>query len=63
MRQATISPTLKSQLKAYLAKRGYELNEETKLPGKSGADHSFDILAYTESDGAKRSMAIDFMSG
>ncbi len=63
MRQATISPTLKSQLKAYLAKRGFELSEETKLPGKSGVIHSFDILAYNEVDGARRSLGIDFMSG
>ena len=63
MSQATISPAVKSQLKAYLAKRGFELNEETKLPGKSGVEHSFDILAYNEVDGARRSLGIDFISG
>jgi general secretion pathway protein E len=62
MRQATINPTLKSQLKAYLQRQGYELNE-TKLPGKSGVEHTFDILAYTKVDGAKRFLGIDFIDG
>jgi general secretion pathway protein E len=61
MRQATISPTLKSQLKAYLEKQGYELSEGAKLPGKSGIEHTFDILAYNEINGDKRSLGIDFM--
>lgn len=63
MRQSTISPTLKSQLKAFLEKQGYKLSEEAKLPGKSGVKHTFDILAYTEIDGVKRSLGIDFMNG
>jgi len=63
MRQSTISPTQKSKLKAYLAKRGYELNEGTKLPGKSGVEHTFDILAYVENNGVKRSLGIDFIDG
>lgn len=63
MQQLTISPTLKSQLKVHLEKQGYELNEGAKLPGKSGVEHTFDILAYTEINGAKRSLGIDFMSG
>jgi general secretion pathway protein E len=61
MRQSTISPTLKSQFKAHLEKQGYELSEEGKLPGKSGAEHSFDIVAYSRSNGVKRSLGIDFM--
>jgi len=61
MRQSTISPTLKSQLKSYLEKQGYELSEGAKLPGKSGVEHTFDILAYNKIDGAKRSLGIDFM--
>lgn len=63
MRQSTISPTLKSQFKAYLEKQGYEISQEAKLPGKSGVAHTFDILAYTKIDGAKRSLGIELMSG
>jgi general secretion pathway protein E len=61
MRQSTISPTLKSHLKEYLEKQGYELTEKAKLPGKSGAEHTFDIVAYAQNNGGKRSMGIDFM--
>jgi len=63
MQQSIISPTLKSQLKVYLEKQGYELTDGAKLPGKSGVEHTFDILAYTEIDGVKRSLGIDLMSG
>jgi general secretion pathway protein E len=63
MRQSTISPTLKSQLKEYLEKQGYELTEGAKLPGKSGVEHTFDIVAYTATNGGKRSLGIDFMDG
>jgi len=61
--QSTISQTIKSQFKAYLAKQGYKISEEAKLPGKSGVNFTFDILAYTEIDGAKRSLGIEFMDG
>jgi general secretion pathway protein E len=61
MRQSTISPKLKSHLKEYLEKQGYELTEKAKLPGKSGAEHTFDIVAYAQNNGGKRSMGIDFM--
>jgi general secretion pathway protein E len=63
MRQSTISPTLKSQLKDYLERQGYEINEGATLPGKSGAEHTFDIVAFSQSNGAKRSLGIDFMYG
>jgi general secretion pathway protein E len=61
MRQSTISPKLKSQLKEFLEKQGYEISEEAKLPGKSGVEHSFDIVAYSKSNGVKRPLGIDFM--
>lgn len=61
MQQLTINPELKSQLKKQLEKQGYEITEDAKLPGKSGVEHSFDILAYTDVDGVKRSLGVDFM--
>jgi general secretion pathway protein E len=61
MHQSTISPTLKSHLKEYLEKQGYELTEKAKLPGKSGVEHTFDILAYAQNNGGTRPMGIDFM--
>lgn len=35
----------KSQLIAYLKRRGYEVKENAVMKGKSGADHEIDILA------------------
>jgi len=40
----------KSQLIAYLKRRGYEVKENAVMQGKSGADHTIDILA-TKDDG------------
>ncbi len=40
----------KSQLIAYLKRRGYEVKENTKVNGRSGAAHKIDILA-TRDDG------------
>jgi general secretion pathway protein E len=61
MSQTTISPTLKSQLKQYLQKQGYEISEDAKLPGKSGVEHTFDIVAYAKSNGVTHPLGIDFM--
>jgi general secretion pathway protein E len=61
MSQTTISPTLKSQLKQYLQKQGYEISEDAKLPGKSGVEHTFDIVAYAKSNGVAYPLGIDFM--
>jgi general secretion pathway protein E len=63
MSQSTISPTLKSHLKQYLQKQGYEISEEAKLPGKSGVEHTFDIVAYAKGNGVARPLGIDFMNG
>jgi len=48
--QTEISPKLKTQISKYLQNQGYELTEEAKLLGKSGIEHTFDMLAE-RSDG------------
>lgn len=63
MRQTAISPELKPQLREHLEKQGYEITEGAKLPGKSGVEHTFDILAHANIDGVKRSLGIDFLNG
>lgn len=63
MRQTAISPELKPQLREHLEKQGYEITEGAKLPGKSGVEHTFDILAHANIDGVKRSLGIDFLDG
>ncbi|MGD9116056.1 MAG: GspE/PulE family protein [Dehalococcoidia bacterium] len=61
MQQLTINPELKSQLKKQLEKQGYEIDENTQLPGKSGVNHNFDIVAHTDVDGIKRTLGLDFI--
>ena len=48
--QTEISPKLRTQISKYLKNQGYELTEEAKLLGKSGIEHTFDIVAE-RSDG------------
>ncbi|MDH4269779.1 MAG: GspE/PulE family protein [Dehalococcoidia bacterium] len=44
-RQMGISPELGTQIRQYLEKQGYEVTEGAKLLGKSGIEHTFDMLA------------------
>jgi hypothetical protein len=48
MRQLEIGPELRAMVKAYLEKQGYEITEEAKRVGKSGIEHTFDMLARRE---------------
>jgi general secretion pathway protein E len=63
MNQSAISPELKYRLREYLARQGYQITEKSTLRGKSGREYTFDVLAYAESGGAKRSLGIDFLDG
>ncbi|MGB5926142.1 MAG: GspE/PulE family protein [Dehalococcoidia bacterium] len=44
-RQMEISPELGTQIREYLEKQGYEVTEGAKLLGKSGIEHTFDMVA------------------
>jgi len=44
-RQTEISPDLGTQIREYLEKQGYQVTEGAKLLGKSGIEHTFDMLA------------------
>jgi general secretion pathway protein E len=48
MSQLKIDPQLRSQIRDYLEKQGYEITEEAKLQGKSGIEHTFDMLAQRD---------------
>jgi len=50
MPQLKIDPQLKSKIRAYLEKQGYTITEGAKILGKSGIEHTFDMLAQ-RSDG------------
>ena len=43
--QPEISPDLKTRIKGYLEQQGYAVTEEARLLGKSGIEHTFDVLA------------------
>jgi general secretion pathway protein E len=45
MRKTAVTPELGTQIKEYLEKQGYEVTEGAKLVGKSGIEHTFDMLA------------------
>lgn len=46
--QSQVSPKLRAQIKGYLQKQGYEITEEAKLLGKSGIEHTFDLMAQRQ---------------
>jgi len=43
--QTKLSSNLKTRIKGYLEQQGYAVTEEARLPGKSGIEHTFDMLA------------------
>lgn len=48
VRQLKIEPELRSQIREYLEKQGYTITEEAKIQGKSGVEHTFDMLAQRD---------------
>ena len=48
----------KAQIAAFLRNRGYGVYERAKLPGKSGADHTFDIFAQRDDVIVKPAIAV-----
>jgi general secretion pathway protein E len=58
----SISFDTKDQLMQALMERGYRVEEDAKVQGRSGVEYSFDILAYIDMDGVGHSLGIDFLS-
>ena len=58
-----ISPELKFQIKEYLQRQGYEITEEAKRIGKSGVEHTFDILAQRDNGFTSYTIAISIAAG
>ena len=63
MRQLEIGPELKTRVREYLEKQGYEITEGAKLLGKSGIEHTFDMLAQKEDGFTTYNIAICFAPG
>jgi len=56
--QVEIGPELKSQVREYLEKQGYEITEVAKIMGKSGVEHTFDMVAQKDDGFATHTIAI-----
>lgn len=53
----------KAQIAAFLRNRGYDVYERAKVPGKSGADHTFDIFAQRDDVIVKPAIAVAVVTG
>jgi len=63
MRQLEIGPELRAQIREYLQKQGYEITERAKLFGKSGIEHTFDMLAQRDDGFTTHTLAICIAAG
>jgi general secretion pathway protein E len=61
--QLETGPELRVRLREYLEKQGYEVTEEAKLSGKSGIEHTFDILAQRNDNFTSYTIAIHLTTG
>ena len=61
--QMEIGPELRAWVRAYLEKQGYEVTEGARLLGKSGIEHTFDMLAQRNDGFATSTMAICIAPG
>ena len=55
--------TIGTRLAAYLTGQGYEVTEQTKLKGRSGLEHNFDVLARRDDGFARRTIAFAVLTG
>ena len=58
MHQTKISPQLRTQVREYLEQQGYEVTDGAKLLGKSGIEHTFDMLAQRDDGFTSYNIAI-----
>ncbi len=58
-----ISPELKTQIKGYLEQQGHEVTDGAKLLGKSGIEHTFEMLAQRDDGFTSYTIAINIAAG
>ena len=63
VRPIEISPELRTQIREYLEQQGYEVTEGAKLLGKSGIEHTFDMLARRDDGFTSYNVAIGIAAG
>jgi len=63
VRPIEISLELRTQIREYLEQQGYEVTEGTRLLGKSGIEHTFDMLARRDDGFTSYNVAIGIAAG
>ena len=63
MPQTAIGAELKSKVREYLRKQRYEVAEEARLLGKSGIEHTFDMLANRDDGITSHKIAVCLTTG
>ena len=63
MPQTAIGAELKSKVREYLRKQRYEVAEEARLLGKSGIEHTFDMLANRDDGITSHKIAVCLTAG
>jgi general secretion pathway protein E len=61
--QMRISPELKTQIREYLEQQGYEVTDGARMLGKSGIEHTFDMLARRDDGLTSYNIAIGIAAG
>jgi len=61
--QVKTDEEVKSQFRTYLEKQGYEITDGAKLKGKSGIEHTFDMLAQKDDGFTTYDIAICITAG
>ena len=62
-RQMEVSSKLRTQIREYMERQGYEVTEGAKLLGKSGIEHTFDMLARRDDGFTSYNVAIGIAAG
>jgi len=63
VRQMEMSPEIRTQIEKYLEQQGYKVTEGAKLLGKSGIEHTFDMLAQRDDGFTNYTIAIGIDAG
>ncbi|MCL0082714.1 GspE/PulE family protein [Dehalococcoidia bacterium] len=63
MRQLETRPELKAQIREYLQTLGYEITGGAKIRGKSGIEHTFDMLAQRDDGFTSCTVAVCIAAG
>ena len=63
VRQMEISPELRTHVRKYLEQQGYEVAEGAKLLGKSGVEHTFDMLGQRNDGLTSYTVAVSIAAG